>query len=135
MHAMLTVLLQNAAEGANQATGAGAPGTTGAPTTTPPAGQDSMLSILILPLTLFAIFYFLVFRPQRKEQKRRMEMLSQVKKGDKVLTHAGIIGTLVNMKDDEVTVEVDDNVRIRFSRAAIAQVLNAETKEKALAAK
>ncbi|MFG0315913.1 MAG: preprotein translocase subunit YajC [Planctomycetota bacterium JB042] len=66
------------------------------------------------------IFYFLMFRPQIKEQKRRREMLSTLKKNDKVVTNGGMHGTIVSLGEDTVVLKVDDNVRIKFSRAAIA---------------
>lgn len=68
---------------------------------------------------MFAIVYFLMLRPQAKEQKKRREMLLALKKNDKVMTTGGMFGQIVAIDETEVTLKVDDDVRIRFTRAAI----------------
>lgn len=74
-------------------------------------------------ILIFVIFYFLLIRPQQKQQKKVKEMLSQIKTGDKVLTRGGIYGTVQAVESNDVTVEVASNVRMRFTRDAIAAVL------------
>lgn len=76
-------------------------------------------------LIVFAIFYFLVFRPAGRERKQREAMLKNVAKHAKVVTNAGIHGTVVGGDEGTVLLRVDDknNVRIRFARSAIWQVL------------
>lgn len=71
------------------------------------------------------LFYFMVWRPQRKEEKKRKEMLDALRKNDAVLTSSGMYGTVTNVSGDEVTVKVDDvkDVRIRFSRSSISRVV------------
>ncbi len=108
---------------------------TGATPTQTAQPQESMLSLLIMPLAIFVIFYFLLIRPQRKQQKERANMLNQIKKGDRVMTNGGLFGTIVSLKENEVVLEVDENVRLRFSRAAIAQVVTSDEKSKELATK
>ena len=78
----------------------------------------------MLPLfaIIFFIFYFLVIRPQSKEKKKREALLKAAKKGDKIVTTAGIHGKIVSTDDATVLVEVDDGVRLRFDRAAVWQV-------------
>ena len=73
---------------------------------------------------IFLIFWFLVIRPGNKERKERENAVKNLKKNDKVVTNAGIHGTVVGLEDDTVTLRVDDknNVRMKFSRAAIWQV-------------
>lgn len=85
----------------------------------PPAATPSPWPLLV---GIILIFYFLMIRPQMKEQKRRREMLSELKKNDKVVTNGGMHGTIVSLSDDHVVLKVDDsqNVRIKFSRSAIA---------------
>lgn len=68
--------------------------------------------------------YFLMIRPQNKKQKELQKLLASLKKGDKVITHGGIHGTISNVKEDTVTIKVDDNCRIEFTRSAIASVVN-----------
>ncbi|MEX0704196.1 MAG: preprotein translocase subunit YajC [Planctomycetales bacterium] len=76
-------------------------------------------------IVLFMLFYFLVMGPGRREQKRRKEMLSALKKNDRVLTQGGIIGTVANISSDgqKVTVKVDDNVRLPVLRSYIVTIL------------
>jgi preprotein translocase subunit YajC len=74
----------------------------------------------IAPLILiFAVFYLLVIRPQSKKAKVHQQMLSELKKGDDVVTQGGIIGRITGLKDDEVTLQVQEGVRLRFLRSAI----------------
>ncbi len=100
---------------------ASAAGTTGAAAgTAAGAGIATFLPFILIIL----IMYFLMIRPQNKKQKETQKMLDALKKGDKVITIGGIHGTVSNVKDDTVTVKVDDNCRIEFNRTAIASVVN-----------
>ena len=77
----------------------------------------------LIPLALmFGIMYFLVILPQQRQRKKVQEMLAAVKNGDKVITTAGIYGTINGMDGDTVILKIADNVKIRIARAAIAQV-------------
>jgi preprotein translocase subunit YajC len=97
------------------------------------AGDMSFLFILtgfMVLLILMSVF------SGRKEKKRRLELLSSLSNNDRVQTIGGILGTIVEIKDDEITLRVDENTntRIRFSRASIQQVLrkaNAPAKSEA----
>jgi len=71
---------------------------------------------------VFAIFYFMIIRPQNKKQKAMQQMISGVKKGDKVITIGGIHGTVASVKDKTVVVKVEDSVKIEFTKSAIATV-------------
>jgi preprotein translocase subunit YajC len=87
------------------------------------------LTQMLFPFVMIAIvFYFLMIRPQQRQQKQREELLSSVKKNDKVVTIGGIIGTVANISQDgkEVTLKVDDETRIRFQRSAIHAVIRDE---------
>jgi len=80
-----------------------------------------------LPLVLiFAVFYFLLIRPQQQRQKEMKAMLQALKRGDKVVTGGGILGTVTKAKDKEAEVEVEiaDNVRITVLRDTISTVIN-----------
>ena len=73
-----------------------------------------------LPLILiFAVFYFLIMRPQAKKQKELQRMLGELKKGDEVVTSGGIIGRVTGVKDTELVLQVQEGVRIRVLRSAI----------------
>jgi preprotein translocase subunit YajC len=77
----------------------------------------------LIPLALmFGIMYFLVILPQQRQRKKVQEMLSAVKNGDKVVTTAGIYGTINGMDGDTIILKIADNVKIRIARSAIAQV-------------
>jgi preprotein translocase subunit YajC len=90
-----------------------------------PPGFDMTWIFLIL---IFVVFWIFIFGGSRREKKRRKEMLASIKKNDRVQTVGGVIGTIVDVKENEVTLKVDENAntRIRFSRAAIQSVLDQE---------
>ncbi len=95
-------------------------------------GQGSpFFGMLPMLLTIAVIFYFIVWRPQRREQHRRQQMLSELKKNDRIVTIGGIIGTVANVSSDggEVTIKVDDNTRLRMRRSSIAEVLKSDEEE------
>ena len=82
----------------------------------------SLTSSLIMFALIILIFYFLIYRPQKKRDKEAKAMLAAMKKGDKVVTIGGIHGTIVTVKDKTVVVKVDDSARIEFSKEAISSV-------------
>ncbi|WP_010297995.1 preprotein translocase subunit YajC [Candidatus Odyssella thessalonicensis] len=79
-----------------------------------------------MPLVMiFVIFYFLLIRPQQKKVKEHQAMLSAVRRGDKVVTNGGLIGTISKVTSDtEVLVEIAENVKVRIAKAMIAEVLS-----------
>ena len=88
-----------------------------------PAGFDF---ISLMPLVLiFVVFYFLLIRPQQKKMKAHREMIAAVKRGDKVLTAGGIIGTVVKVEesDDVLLVEIAKDIRVRVARGTISELL------------
>ncbi len=94
----------------------------GAPNGTGGSPQGSMLTSIAPLVVIFAIFYFLMIRPQQKQQKKQKEMLAGIRKGDKVVTRGGMIGTVYGVVDNVVTFEVAENVKIKFSRDAVAGI-------------
>lgn len=98
-------------------------GEDGAPPAPPPSGGGFPLLPLLL---VFAIFWFVLIVPERKQRKRRQQMIDALKKGDRVLTSGGIYGTVVQVQEDVITVQVADSVRMRFAKAAITTVLGEE---------
>ncbi|MET3850628.1 preprotein translocase subunit YajC [Paenibacillus sp. OAE614] len=85
---------------------------------------------LILPLVLmFAIFYFLLIRPQQKKQKTRTSMLSSLKKGDKVVTIGGLHGTIMEITDDIVVLRVNDVTKLTFDRGSISHAVSSSSGE------
>lgn len=80
----------------------------------------------ILPLVLiFAVFYFLLIRPQQKKMKVHREMLSAVRRGDRVVTGGGIFGTVTKVvNDNEVVIQIADAVKVRVARGTISEVVS-----------
>lgn len=87
-------------------------------------GSGSMATTLLTFGAVFAIFYFLIIRPQNKRQKETKQMLAALKKGDRVVTIGGIRGIIFSLKDDTVVLKVDDDTKIQFSRSAISSVVD-----------
>jgi preprotein translocase subunit YajC len=99
-----------------------------------PGGEGSSLLPSLLPLMAIAVlFYFMLLRPQRREQSRRQEMLNGVKKNDRVVTVGGIYGVVsnVNREGDEVTIRVDEstNTKLRVTLSSIGRILGDEPSE------
>jgi len=79
--------------------------------------------VTLLPMILvFVAFYFFLIRPQQKRQKERMQMLHNLKKGDRVVTIGGLHGTIVDLTEEKVTLKVNDTTRLVFERSAINSV-------------
>ena len=105
-----------------------APTTQGAPTTTGKAEEKpksifDQYGIIVLIAAAFLLFFWLGRKP-RKEEKKRKDMLGNIKKGDKVTTIGGIVGTVTDVRDDELIVKVDEatNARMHFARWAIRTI-------------
>ena len=83
----------------------------------------SMMSTLLFPIILIAIMYFLMIRPQMKRQKEHKAMLEKLGKGDEVITNGGIAGTVAEIGESFITVEIASGVQVRLQKGAIANVL------------
>jgi preprotein translocase subunit YajC len=104
----------------------------GAPQTSdgsPASGGNPLISFLPL-IAIFAIFYFLIIRPQNKKQKETQKMLSTLKKGDRIVTIGGIHGVIQSVKETTVIVRVDENTKLEFSRSAVSGVESQGKEEK-----
>ncbi|MBW1721817.1 MAG: preprotein translocase subunit YajC [Deltaproteobacteria bacterium] len=86
-------------------------------------GQGSGMGAIVPLLIMFAIFYFLLIRPQQKKAKEHRAMLSALKKGDRVVSSGGLHGVVTGLADDVVTVEIAPKVRVKISRSAIGGVI------------
>ena len=105
--------------------------------TTGAAGAaGGMGSSIIMIVAMLGIFYFMLIRPENKRKKEAEQMRSSVKTGDKITTIGGIIGTVVNVKDDKIVIETSaDQVRIEFAKWAISTNETAAEAQKAEAKK
>ena len=82
---------------------------------------------MIFPLVAMgAIFYFLLIAPERKQRKQRQAMLNELTKGAEVMTTGGIIGKVIEVRDERVVVQVADSTRLTFSRQAVQTVIDAD---------
>ena len=89
-------------------------------------GQGGDIIASLLPLVvLFAIFYFLIIRPQQKQAKQHREMLSALAKGDKVVTNGGFIVEISKVEEDYFTVKLNDDTSARLSKDFVAKKLDA----------
>jgi len=98
-----------------------------APTAAPAQGTGSMLSAFLPFILIIAVMYFLMIRPQKKKDKLKQEMLSQLIVGDKILTIGGIHGKIVSVKDDIIILETGEASEqrksyIKISRWAVNEV-------------
>ena len=86
-------------------------------------GQPGGLGAFVPLIIIFAIFYFLLIRPQQKKAKQHKQILSALKKGDRVVSSGGLHGIITGLSDDVVTMEISPKVRVKVSRGSIAGVL------------
>ena len=86
-------------------------------------GQGAGLGAFIPIVLMFVVFYFLLIRPQQKKAKEHKEMLSAIKKGDRIVTSGGIHGEVTGISDDVVTIEIAPKVRVKVSRGFISTIL------------
>lgn len=84
-------------------------------------GRDwSSMFPLLMMLSIFVIFYFLLIRPQQKKAKEHRQFLENLKRGDRIITAGGIVGEIVTIGDQILTVEIADKVRVEVGRAYVA---------------
>jgi preprotein translocase subunit YajC len=86
-------------------------------------GGGSLISTLIMFGAIFAIFYFMIIRPQQKRAKEREKLLSNIEKGDKIVTSGGVHATIVGIEEKTVLIEIAPNVKIKVERSAIGSVI------------
>jgi preprotein translocase subunit YajC len=90
-------------------------------------GGGSLISTLIMFGAIFLIFYFMIIRPQQKRAKEKEKMLSNLEKGDKVVTNGGIHGVIAGLEDKTALLMVSENTKIKVERSAITTVLAKKT--------
>lgn len=87
------------------------------------AAPEAGMMQLALMVGLFVMFYFIAIRPQRKRQKEHAELVSNLGKGDEVVTNSGILGKITKLDDNYIVLQVADNVELKFQRGAVHAVL------------
>ena len=94
------------------------------------AGGTGAFLIQILPIAaIFLVFYFIVIAPANKQRRKTQEMLTSLKKGDRVVTQGGIYGTVQGVEPEVVYLKIAENVKVKVARSAITGLVSAETGE------
>ena len=91
----------------------------------PVPATRSLLPQLIMITSFIAIFYFLILRPQRKIQQEHRAMVESLKKGDEIMTEGGIIGQVVHLAEDRITIKTAENTRLVIARAKVSRIMTA----------
>ena len=94
-------------------------------------GAGGLVGTLLPLVAMMGIIWFLLIRPQQKEQQRHRELVRNLRKGDEVVTVGGIFGKVLAMTDDKVTLRIAENVKIDVERSKIARVLTPHVERKA----
>ena len=87
-------------------------------------GGGGLISTLIMFGAIFLIFYFMIIRPQQKRAKERDKLLSNLEKGDKVITNGGLHGTIAGLEEKTALLNLGDNIKITVERSAITTVVS-----------
>ena len=95
----------------------------------PAAQQGGGMSMWIMLALIFVVMWFFMIRPQKKQQKELQNFRDSLAKGDKVVTIGGIFGTIVEVKEDTVLMEVDNGVKIRVSKQALVKDFSDPTRQ------
>ena len=85
--------------------------------------QPSMLASFIPLILIFLIFYFLLIRPQQKKQKEHKVLLDSIQRGDEILSSGGILGKVIKVDNDKLTVEISKGVNVTIIRSTVADVI------------
>ena len=91
-----------------------------------PSIVEQLLQMLPMFVLIVVVFYFVIYRPQKQQRDKHKVMLSELKKGDKVLTTGGIWGTVTNIGKETVTLQVSENAKIKVMRDHIARLRGEE---------
>ncbi len=90
-----------------------------------PQAQGSLLTSMLPLIVLFAIFYFLIIRPQQKQAKEHKEMLASLKKGDKIVTSGGLMAEVVKAEEDYVKAKINDDTVVKIAKEFVTRKLEA----------
>lgn len=97
-----------------------------APTTTPAGGEAAktgfwgQYGMIVFLVAIFALFYFVMIRPQRKRQKEQQAMMQGLQKGDRVITAGGIYGTIDSLSEDSIVIKVEGGTTLRVARGSVS---------------
>src|SRR5262245_16462056 len=94
------------------------------------SGTGAVAMQLLFFAAIFAVFYFLLIRPQQKQRRDRDQMLTALKRGDRVVTNSGLHGTVTNLGEHTITLRVADQVKLEFDRSAVGRIVSVSASEK-----
>lgn len=94
-------------------------------------GSNAVFTQLLFFGAIFAIFYFLLIRPQQKQKREREQMLTSLKRGDRVVTTGGLWGTITGLEEQKVVLRVSDQVKLEFDRSAIGRIVEGQSEKNA----
>ena len=83
-------------------------------------GGSSTIYMIVFLVLIFAMFYFLMIRPQRKRQKEHQHMMEELRKGDRVITAGGIYGVIESVSEDSIVIKVESGTTIRLAKSSVA---------------
>ena len=92
-----------------------------------PAGSPPMIFSLLPFILIFAIFYFLLIVPQQRQKKKLRQMLDALKKGDRIVTTSGFLGTVTNIQKDVVTLQLGENLKVKVKKEFISSMQSSES--------
>lgn len=92
-------------------------------------GQAGWIPTLIFYVLILVVFYLILIRPQLQQQKRRREMLSKLRKGDRIITQGGIYAVITDIQDDHITLELAPNLKVKADRSAVGVVRSRRTEQ------
>lgn len=84
-----------------------------------PTAGGSLVSMVVILLVFVAIFYFLLIRPQRRQQKEHRELVASLKRGDRVITAGGVLGTIDKIDEDTVVLALEEGAKVRLQKSSI----------------
>ncbi len=94
------------------------------------SGTGAVAMQLMFFAAIFAVFYFLLIRPQQKQRRDREQMLGAIKRGDRVVTTSGLHGTVTGLSEHTITLRVSDQVKLEFDRASVGRIVTVGAPEK-----
>ncbi len=92
-------------------------------------GGSGIFALVLQFGAIIAIFWFLLIRPQRKQQQKHREMLAALKRGDEVMTEGGVLGEVIHIAEDRVTLKTAENTRLLVARPKIQRIFTAQAAE------
>ena len=92
---------------------------------TAPAPRPNMLGALLPFVLVFVIFYLLIIMPQRKKQKKHLELVENLKPGDRIITTAGIFGTVMGVQKDLIELKISSNTNVKITKSAVGVIRGA----------